>query len=172
MTEALAVALNNLGDLAIREGNVDEGQSLEEEALTVAATGSVSAGIARINLAHVMMLKGHSRDAVTFSREALESGLQQGNLLLVAWAAIELAWALAAQNQLARACHLLGSAKGFIKQSGATNDWMDLASADAVHEILREQLTPPHAQAMLDEGASTRLEDAAAEELHKSAECM
>ena len=165
LTEALAVALNNLGDIAIRQGKLDEGQSLGEEALTVLSPGSISASIAQVNLAHVMMRKGHPRDALAFSRQALDSALQQGELLVVAWASIEHAWALAALNDFDRSCRLLGSATRFIEDAGAANDWMDLASANAAHDILRDHLGTQEAQARLKEGAGIHLEDAAAEEL-------
>jgi predicted ATPase/DNA-binding SARP family transcriptional activator len=165
LTEALAVALNNLGDLAIQEGKLDEGQSLGEEALTVAAAGSISAGIAQVNLAHLMMLKGRPRDALALSHHALESALAQGDLLLVAWAAIGHAWSLAALNDVDRSGRLLGSATRFIQDAGATHEWMDIASANAANDILTGQLGTQEAQALIDEGAGRQMEEAAAEEL-------
>jgi predicted ATPase/DNA-binding SARP family transcriptional activator len=165
LTDVLAVALNNLGDHAIQEGELDEAQSLGEEALTVAAAGSISAGVAQVNLAHVMMRKDRPHEAVTLSRQALESALAHGELLLVAWAAIGHAWALAGLNDVERSGRLLGSATQFIQDAGAANDWMDIASAQATHDILTGQLGTKKTQALLEEGAGCHLEEAAGEEL-------
>jgi tetratricopeptide (TPR) repeat protein len=170
LTEPLAVALNNLADLAIGEGEFDEARSLEEETLALAPDGSVSADIPRVNLAHVMMLKGYPGDALVSSRDALESAARKGNLVLVAAAAIEMAWALAAQDQFVRATRLRGSAVQFHENAGVTNDVMGLTAVAAVHEILGNKLGPAGAQTMLHEAASVGLEEAVKAELDRSVE--
>jgi predicted ATPase len=163
LTDVLAAGLNNLADLAILEGRLQEGRSLCEESLTVSAPGSAEADIGLINLAYVETIEGNVAEAVRLGRQALDSARRRGDLLWSAWAAIGLARPVAAQGQPQQAGRLLGAALAALETAGAGKDWMDEASERAVREVLRERFGEEAEQALLDEGRDIPLEQAAAE---------
>ena len=101
----LSAALNGLGDLAIREGRLTEARALCERSRDAAGRGSAAAGVPLVNLAHVAMLEGDSVEAAGLAREALEIAFRQEDLLMIAWAALALAWSLAEQGDLERSAH-------------------------------------------------------------------
>ena len=161
MTAVLAAALNNLADLAIQGQELDEARSLCEESLAVSPPGSVSAGIALINLAHIASLDGQHPEAERLARGALDAAFRREDLLVAAWATLELAWPLAGQGELEQSGRLLGAGTGFLETAGAGRHWMDEACEQAVRTILHDQLEPETVAALLDEGRNLALEDAA-----------
>ena len=160
LTAVLATALNNLADLAIQGQELDEARSLCEESLAVSAPGSVSAGSVLINLAHIASLDGQHAEAERLARGALEAALRRGDLLMAAWATLELAWSLAGKGELEQSGRLLGAGNGFLETAGAGRQWMDEACDTAVRTILHDQLEPETVAALLDEGRNLALEDA------------
>ncbi len=160
LAAVLAAALNNLADLAIHEGELGEARSLSEESLAISAPGSVSAGIVLINLAYIETLERHYAEATRLAREALETALPRGDLLMAAWATIAIAWPLAEQGELEQSGRLLGAGIGFLDTAGAGGDWMDEASEEATLKVLHDQLEPETVRALLDEGRNLALEDA------------
>ena len=161
LSDVLAAGLNNLADLAILEGRLQEGRSLCEESLTVSAPGSTTADIGLINLAYIETLEGNVTEAIRLGRQALDSARLRGDLLGSAWAAIGLARPVAAQGQLQAAGRLLGAALTSLETAGAGKDWMDEACERAVREMLRERLGEETEQALLDEGRGMPLAQAA-----------
>lgn len=166
LDDVLAVGLNNLADLAILEGRLDDGIRLSEEGLRVADPVSAVADIALLNLAYVAMVKGDLEDALQIGRRALEGALRRGDLLWVAWAAIGLAWPTAEQGRLEQAARLLGAALEFLDAAGAGRDWMDNVCEEKVRQILREKVGEARANALIEEGRGLPLERAAHEALH------
>ncbi len=160
LTAVLAVALNNLADLAIHEEELAEARSLCEESLAVSPTGSVSAGIVLINLAHIASLEGQHAEAERLARGALEAALRRADLLMAAWATIQLAWSLAGQGELEQSGRLLGAGVGFLETAGAGRGWMDEAAEAATYKILHDQLEAKTVDALLDDGRKLALDDA------------
>lgn len=165
LRDVLPAALNNLADLAILEGTLEEGRALCEESLAATTPGSALADIALMNLAHIEMLEGNPTDAINAGRQALDGALRRGDLLWIAWAAIDLAWPLAEQSQFEQAGRLLGAALAFIDTAGAGKDWMDEACEQQVWRILREQLGEPTAQSLINQGRTVHLQRAARDAL-------
>lgn len=155
----LSVALNGLGDLAMREGRLAEARALCEKSCDAAGRGSLAAGVPLVNLAHIAMVEGDSIEAARFARDALTSARLHGDLLTVAWAAHELAWPLAEWGDLTRSAHLLAAASEFITHVGARRDWTDEQCERAVRKILHERLDAESVQALFDEGRTTSLDE-------------
>jgi hypothetical protein len=68
LTVVPAVALNNLADLAIHEGHLGEGSHCEKRHWPSPRPGSVSAGIALINLGYIATLQGRHAEAASRAR--------------------------------------------------------------------------------------------------------
>ena len=160
LTETLQVALNDLGDVAIHEGQLAEGRSLCEESLTIPAPGSTTRVIALINLAHIANLEGRNAEATRLAREALGAALARGDVLTGSWAAVEAAWPLARQGDLRQSARLLGSAARFLETTGAKKEWMVADCEAAVTRILQAQLEPQTVRTLLTEGRGMPLEEA------------
>lgn len=162
LTELQQVALNGLGDIAICEGRLEEGRSLCEESLSMAAPGSVTGVVALINIAHVECLEGDPAKAARLAGDALNTALRRGDVLTAAWAAIELARPLAEQGMLQASARLLGAGVEFLERTGAKRDWMTRASERITRTILCDQLDAGTVEALLDDGRGTSVETAAA----------
>ena len=168
MEELLAVALNDLGDVALREGQLEEGRSLCQECLAVTPPGSVTGVIALVNLAHIANREGRTAEATRLARGALETALGRGDMLTASWAAFEAAWPLARQGDLERSARLLGAGTAFLETTGAEKDWMLDECETAVTRILHSQLDLQGVLAMVAEGREMSLEDAVRDELGAS----
>ena len=168
LTDVLTVALTDLGDLEILEGDLDAARSFCEESRAMAAPGSDGAVISGINLAHIAMLEGRPADAASESREALEATLRAGSMLKVAWSTIMAAWPLAELGEFERSARLLGSGLAFLDNSGAKREWTDEACEAGVYKILYDKFDDQTAQALLHEGRQVPLETAAREALNSS----
>jgi predicted ATPase/DNA-binding SARP family transcriptional activator len=158
----LPTALNNLGDVAIEEGNLDEAWALCEEGLIVAETlaATADASILLINLTHIANLQGHVSDAVRLGRKTLKAALDDEDLRTAAGAVMEIAWPLARQGQLERAGRLLGSAMRFYEDSGVTLERTERVCERRTREILCGQFDAHAVRALLAEGRVMPLEDA------------
>ena len=160
LTETLQVALNDLGDVAIHEGQLAEGRSLCEESLAIPAPGSTTRVIALINLAHIANLEGRDAEATLLAHEALGAALARGDILTGSWAAVEAAWPLARQGDLRQSAHLLASATRFLERTGAKKDWMIADCEAAVNRMLQAQLEPQTVRTLFTEGRGMSLEEA------------
>ena len=158
LPDTLAFGLNNLGYVAIREGNLSDGRSLCEESVALAPPGSQWQSIALINLAHIAMLEGDPTEADQFARQALADSLQRSDLLCLASAAIELSWPLAEQGELEGAAKLLGAGFGFLDASGEPPDVMDNVCEDAVRTVLCAHVGERAAQSLINQGRRMPLE--------------
>lgn len=161
LTDTLPAALNNLGDLAIREGRLSEGRALCTEGLAVSQSGSSSALVSLLNLAYIQALEGHHPEATTLAREALDAAVRRGDLLWSAWAATISAWPLAEQGALMSSARLLGAGIAALENSGARRDWMDDACYEAVYTIVSDQLGEPAVQTLIDQGRTLSVAEAA-----------
>ena len=161
----LTFGLNNLAELALREGRLTEARALCDETLAVAAPASIPAGIAFIHLAYIHMLEGRCSQALCLARQALDEAIQRGALLGVAWGAIALAWPLAAQNQFELSGRLLGAALGFLESAGLGRDWTENACDDAIRVILRRHLGTERTEDLLNDSRAIPLEQAARDAL-------
>ena len=168
LTEVLAAALDNLADLVISTGNLSEGRAFCEESLALSTAGSSARDIALLNLAHIETSEGRPAEAEQLIREALESALLRGDLLVAAFAAIGMAWPLAEQGQLEWSAHLLGAGLGFLQTAGAVTQWMHDECEAAVSNILHSQLDAENVEALLVEGRDRGLEAVANEALKAS----
>jgi predicted ATPase/DNA-binding SARP family transcriptional activator len=160
-----AAALNNLGDLAIAAGRLDEGRSFCERSCEASGRAAVIARAPLMNLGHIAMLEGNPGEAIGFGCEALELALGCGDLIGVASAGIGLSWPLAHVGDVERAARLFGAAVGFIERAGAHREWMDESSEATVRAILRERLDEHRALTLIDEGRHASLEAVARDAL-------
>ena len=165
LSEILVYASTCLADVAIQEGRLEEGRSLSEECCAAVGRESVLANASLVNLGYIEMLEGRPVEAAGFAREVLEPALRRGDLLFVASASMELAWPLAELGDLTRAGKLLGSVLGFLERTGARREWMDRSCEAGARQILRDRLDAGTVQMLLDEGASTPLEEVARDAL-------
>jgi len=138
---------------------LSEGRALCEESLAISTPGSGAHDIALLNLAYVETVECRPAEAERLLREALESALLRRDLLVVAFAAIAMAWPLAQQSRLRLSAHLLGAGLGFVHTAGAVTQWMDDASEAAVLNILHRQLDAEHVDALLEAGRNLALEE-------------
>ena len=167
LTEVLVAALDNLADLVLSTGHLSV-RSLCEKSLAVSAPGSSGRDIALLNLGYIETTEGRAAEAERLMREVLESALMRGDLLVVACAAIGMAWPLAQQGRLEWSAHLLGAGLGFLHTAGTVTQWMDDESEAAVSNILHGQLDAEHVEALLAEGRDLGLESVASEALNAS----
>ena len=168
LTEILAFALDNLADLVLSTGDVNEGRALCEESLAVSILGSGARDIAVLNLAYIETVEGRPSEAEQLIREALESALLRGDLLVVANSAIAMAWPLAQQGRLQLSAQLLGAGLGFLHTAGAVTEWMDDSTEAGVLNILHSQLDAENVEALLVEGRDRGLEAVVREALNDS----
>jgi predicted ATPase/DNA-binding SARP family transcriptional activator len=168
VTGFLPTALMNLGNVEIEEGRLEEARTHSEEALALAEglAGPIYA-IALINLAHVANLQRRHHDGAHLGRKAATAALSREDLLTAAAAAMEVAWALAAQGQTDRAGPLLGAAVEFSTQSGVARQRTDVVCEHAAHSALRDHLDEQTAQALFQQGRDRSLEEAIQDELER-----
>jgi hypothetical protein len=157
--------MNGLADLAIREGHLTEGRALCKESLAVSTAWSASADAALINLRHIEMLEGNPAAATRVSRQAMESALRSGDMLITACAATGVAWGLAEQRQFGRAGRLLGAALAFFDMTGADKEWMEEVCEDSTRNLLRAHLGEHGLHTLLKQGRNVPLHQAARDAL-------
>ena len=168
LTDILAGGLANLADLVLSTGSLSEGRVLCEEGRAVAPPGSGARDIAVLNLAYIEIVEGRPAKAEQLVREAFESALARGDLLVVAFAAIHMSWALAEQGRLRWSARLIGAGLGFLQTAGATTQWMDDACEAAVSDILHRELDADTVEALLAEGRDRALEAVVRDALNDS----
>jgi len=161
LSDFLPRALNNLGDLALFEGELGEARLLCEECVAVTTPASLPADVAIINLAHIATLEGRHADGATLASKALRAALGRGDRLTAAWAAVEIAWPLAEQGELRDSARLLGAGLAFLEAAGADREWTDTACEAAVRKILNDTLNSETVEALVDEGRNLPLEQLA-----------
>lgn len=160
-----STALVNLVDIEIAEGRLDQARAHCEEAMTLARVVATDTGPAlRINLAHIANLERRHADAEGLAQAALTGALAVGDLYDAAAAALMLAWALAEIRQPERAARLLGAGLEFFHEAGAAMQWSNAASEQATREALAAQLDGPTLDALIDQGRSVTLKQAAFQE--------
>ncbi len=168
-TRFLPMALTSLGDVEIADGRLDKARALCEEAFTLAQGRDPTAPIpALMNLAHIANLESRYGDAADLAREALSAALRIEYGIWAASAAMEIAWSRAEQRQPERAARLLGAAIEFFRHAGAAAQRTDAVCEEAVRDALRVQLDERAFHALLDEGRTMSIEEAAQEELEAS----
>jgi hypothetical protein len=165
LSKVLRSGLNGLADLAIREGHLREGRALCEESLAVSTAWSASADAALINLRHIEMVEGNPAAATRVSRQAMESALRRGDMLITACAATGFAWGLAEQQQFESAGRLLGAALAFFDTTGAEKEWMEEVCEDSARNLLRAHLGEQGMQTLLKQGRTVPLQQAARDAL-------
>jgi len=159
LPELLQAALNGLGDIEIREGNLLAGRSLCEQSRAVGPE-STTGLVALLNLAQVARLQADQAGARSLACEALDHALARGDRLTLAWGAFELAWELGEQGELEASGRLLGAAAGFLDTAGAKRDWFIEACEAAMTTLLHKRLDGITAQSLIERGRSISLEDA------------
>ena len=156
--------LSNLADIATAEGNLDQARALCEEALSSGTSASLATDLIvplQLNLAHVANRERRYADAAKLGQEALNGGLAIRYLQFAASAALCLAWSLAELQQPERAAWLLGAATGFHRRTGTAIQWSETAAEHAARDALDRQLDERTLNALLDEGRTMTLEQAA-----------
>jgi predicted ATPase/DNA-binding SARP family transcriptional activator len=156
--------LGNRADIAIAEGNLDQARALCEEALSPATGAGPSTFVAvgvRMNLAYIANLERRHADAAELAQEALSTTLAGGNLQTAGAAAMYLAWSLAERRQPERAARLLGAAAELFRHTGAAMQWSETAAEHAARAALDRQLDERTLNALLDEGRTMTIEQAA-----------
>jgi tetratricopeptide (TPR) repeat protein len=158
----LPMALVNLGDLAIEEGQLDEARALCEEGIALGQErGAPQDQVALINLAHVANLQGRHIDATDLGRQAFRAAIERGDRLNAAAAAKEIAWPLAELGKLEQSGWLLGAATAFTDNAKVTRQRTEVICEQAAFNALRGQLDEPRLEALLLQGRTMTLEDAA-----------
>jgi hypothetical protein len=163
-TRWLPCVLSNLADIAIAEGELDLARALCEEALSSGARASLATDLIvclQQNLAHVANCERRYADAAKLGQEALNGALEIKFLEFAAAGALCLAWSLAELQQPERAARLLGAAAEFYRHTGAGMQWSDRAAEHGAREALDRQLDERTLNALLDEGRTMTIEQAA-----------
>ena len=115
----------------------------------------------QVNLAYIANLERRHADAAELAQDALNGALAVGFLRLAAAAAMCLAWSLAERRQPKRAARLLGAAAEFFRRTGTAMQWSETAIERATRDALDRQLDERTLNALLDEGRTMTLEQAA-----------
>ncbi len=145
------VALNCLGDLALRARELDRARDLAEQALA-AAVDDESIGVSDFNLGYIALLDGRHDDAATHLRRAARTFDALGDQETVALALDGLALTMTDHPDLA--ARLLGAAQSRREAVGAVVSFEDELRARGAAEIRARA----NAEAF-DEGAELPLED-------------
>ena len=156
--------LGNLADMAIADGKLDQARVLCEEALSPGARASPTTEVVamlQLNLAYIANLERRHADAAELAQEALSGALAAGILHGAAAAAVCLAWSLAERRQPERAARLLGAAAEFFRHTGTAMQWSETAAEHAARDALDRQLDARTLNALLDEGRTMTIEQAA-----------
>jgi hypothetical protein len=115
----------------------------------------------QLNLAHVANREGRYADAARLGQEALNGALAIRFLEQAASGARFLAWSLAERHQPARAARLLGAAAEFYRHTGTAMQSSDTAAEHAARNALDRLLDEHTLNALLDEGRTMTIEQAA-----------
>ena len=146
------VALNCLGDLALRTRDLARAREFAERALATTGIDEESDGVAIFNLGYVALLDGRRDDAATHLRDAARAFDALGDQETVALALDGLALALA--DRADDAARLLGAADARRAAVGAASSFEDELRARGAAEI-RARAAP---EAFI-EGAAMALTD-------------
>ena len=120
-TRIAALAINNLGDLALTEGDYDGAEPLFEESLALLRERGDTANVARslFNLGAVALMLDRLAVARDRFREALALGQEAGDKEDLAWCLLGIAGLGAAAEDGDRAAILLGAAVAVLDAMGA-----------------------------------------------------
>jgi predicted ATPase/DNA-binding SARP family transcriptional activator len=145
----LALALSNLADVDIAEGNLAAARVHCEEALAVGEQYPGSVQVTLLNLAHVANLEQQTNEAGDLARRVIELALPRADLIEAAFALMELAWSLAPHDDPRSAARFLGAGEAFLDHSGIALQRTDVVCRDAAMEVLRERLDAGELDALL-----------------------
>ncbi len=120
-TRVAALAINNLGDLRLSDGDYARAGPLFEESLALLRSRGDTANLARslFNLGAVALMLDRLEDARGHFQESLALGRAAGDKEDLAWCLLGYAGLAAASGDCRRASLLLGSAVGLLEAMGA-----------------------------------------------------
>jgi predicted ATPase/DNA-binding NarL/FixJ family response regulator len=138
----VAMACNDLGEIARAAGELEEAVPLYERALELWRAGSDPSGVARAahNLAQAMLIRGELDRATTLLAEALEASRSIGDRTQEASTLAGLAAVAAAREPSAAAATLYGAAQAELDAVDIALDPLDAAPFHAAEAALRAAL--------------------------------
>ncbi len=157
----LPLALSNLADVVIAQGNLEEARELCDQALDCSEGPESIAGIgALMNLAEIANWQGRYGDGAALAREALMSARKHGDLVTAVEAATAIAWSLAELGELERSAQLLGATTAFVTHTGVSRQRFDLVCEERTLLALSGRLDEQQIQALRADGRTMPIEDA------------
>jgi tetratricopeptide (TPR) repeat protein len=163
----IATALNNLGNVAVFQGDLARAADAFAEALELFRAGGERGGVAvgLNNLGWVARKQGAVAQAETLHREALALAREQGDARVCAEGLEHLATTAGAAGQGARAARLLGAAVAVREMLGAPQPPQERADTEAAVAPARAALGEASWAAAYAVGHALTLEAASAEAL-------
>ena len=157
----LASVTVNLGDLALRQGRLDEGRALSDEGLRLfTELGSPLVAYARANLGYEAMAAGRLDDARRIYAEILQVSWRRGERVPAAHGLLGIASVLVSEGDLDRAARLFGTVQALDEATGATPRWIGRQIRETVEAGLREQIDDRALTSLLSEGKAMTLNQA------------
>ena len=158
----MALAINNLGDLALTTGDYERARPLFEESHVLLTTRGDTSNIARshFNRGAAALMLSEDETAEADFLDGLGLARRTGDLEDVAWCLEGLAAAAARRRDGERAATLIGAAGALLTRMGAEFKPFERQLHEATETQATSLVGEPEYRAVRERGASLTLDDA------------